>query len=46
MKRVARNRDSLKYALDHRHTPVLEVEQDEAFVLETEDAPSGTYRSP
>ena len=46
MKRVARNHDSLKYSIDHRHTPVLEVEQDEPFVLQTEDAPSGTYRRP
>ena len=45
MKRVERNRQSLKYTLDHQHPPVLEVEQDEPFVLETEDAPSGTYRS-
>jgi len=44
MKRVERSRDSLKYTLDHRHSPVLEVETGEAFVLETEDAPSGTYR--
>ncbi len=46
MKRVERSRDSLKYTLDHRHSPVLEVETGEAFVLETEDAPSGTYRRP
>jgi amidase len=46
MKRVERSRDSLKYTIDHRHAPVLEVEQGEAFVLETEDAPSGIYRRP
>lgn len=46
MKRVERSHNSLKYTLDHRHSPVLEVEPGEAFVLETEDAPSGTYRRP
>lgn len=46
MKRVERSSGSLKYTLDHRHPPVLEVEQFEPFVLETEDAPSGTYRKP
>ncbi len=46
MKRVERSRDSLKYTLDHRHSPVVEVEPGETFVLETEDAPSGTYRRP
>lgn len=46
MKRVERSRNSLKYTIDHRHSPVLEVEPGEAFILETEDAPSGTYRKP
>ncbi len=46
MKRVERSLDSLKYTIDCRHSPVLEVEQDETFVMETEDAPSGTYRKP
>jgi amidase len=46
MKRVVRSRDSLKYVLDPRQTPVLEVEEGESFIVETEDAPSGTYRTP
>jgi amidase len=37
--------ESLKYTIDFRHPPVLEVEQGEPFTLETEDAPSGTYRT-
>jgi acetamidase/formamidase len=37
--------ESLKYTIDFRHPPVLEVEQGEQFTLETEDAPSGTYRT-
>lgn len=45
MKRVTRSRESLKYTFDTRHSPVLEVEPGESFVVETEDAPSGTYRS-
>lgn len=45
MKRVERSRESLKYAFDFRHSPVLEVEPGESFTLETEDAPSGTYRT-
>jgi acetamidase/formamidase len=45
MKRVARSRESLKYTIDFRHSPVLEVELGESFTLETEDAPSGTYRT-
>jgi len=45
MKRVARSRESLKYTIDFRHSPVLEVELGELFTLETEDAPSGTYRT-
>ncbi|HEV2495461.1 MAG TPA: acetamidase/formamidase family protein [Terriglobia bacterium] len=46
MKRVERSRESLKYTLDHRHVPVLEVEPGESFTLETEDAASGSYRRP
>jgi len=46
MKRVVRNPDSLKYVLDHHHSPLLEVETGEPFILETEDAPSATYRTP
>ena len=45
MKRVQRSRESLKYTFDYRHSAVLEVEPGESFVLETEDAPSGVYRS-
>jgi acetamidase/formamidase len=45
MKRVARSREALKYTIDFRHSPVLEVELGESFTLETEDAPSGTYRT-
>jgi len=45
MKRVERSRESLKYTIDFRHSPVLEVELGESFTLETEDAPSGTYRT-
>ena len=44
MKRVERSRQSLKYTLDHRHAPVLEVELGESFTVETEDAASGSYR--
>jgi hypothetical protein len=46
MKRVERGRESLKYTLDHRHVPVLEVELGESFTVETEDAASGSYRRP
>jgi amidase len=46
MKRVDRSRQSLKYTLDYRHAPVLEVEPGETFTVETEDAPSGRYRCP
>ncbi|HKT12629.1 MAG TPA: acetamidase/formamidase family protein [Terriglobia bacterium] len=46
MKRVVRSKESLKYELDHRHPPVLEAEAGEAFILETEDAPSAAYRKP
>ncbi len=43
--KIDRNRESLKYTIDYKHTPLLEVEPGESFALETEDAPSGTYRS-
>jgi len=46
MKRVERSPQSLKYAFDHRHAPVLEVELGESFTVETEDAASGSYRCP
>src|SRR5438046_2698055 len=46
MNRVKRSRESLKYTLDHRHVPVLEVELGESFTVETEDAASGSYRRP
>jgi acetamidase/formamidase len=46
MKRVDRSQQSLKYTLDHRHVPVLEVELGESFIVETEDAASGIYRYP
>jgi amidase len=45
MKRIERSRESLKYTIDFRHFPLLEVSLGESFVLETEDAPSGLYRS-
>jgi amidase len=45
MKRVERNGESLKYAFDFHHPPVLRVGLGESFVLETEDAPSGVYRT-
>lgn len=45
MKRAERKTDQLKYTLDFRQAPVLEVDLDESFVVETEDAPSGLYRS-
>ncbi len=45
MKHVERSRESLKYTIDYRQPPVLEVEPGEPFTLQTEDAPSGTYRS-
>ena len=46
MKRVERSPESLKYTLDYRHVPMLEVEPGESFTVETEDAPSGSYRCP
>lgn len=45
MKYIKRDRELLKYVVDFRHPPVLEVEPGESFTLETEDAPSGAYRS-
>ncbi len=45
MKRVERSRETLKYTIDSRHLPVLEVELGESFTVETEDAASGTYRT-
>jgi acetamidase/formamidase len=45
MKRAQRRAADLKYTFDFRHPPLMEVEPGEPFVLETEDAPSGTYRS-
>lgn len=45
MKKIKRDREMLKYEFDFRHPPVLEVEPGESFTLETEDAPSGAYRS-
>lgn len=44
MKHVERSPQLLKYAFDHNHTPVLEVELGESFTVETEDAASGCYR--
>jgi amidase len=46
MKRAQRRPEDLKYTLDFQHSPVIEVEPGESFALETEDAPSGTYRTP
>jgi amidase len=43
MKKIGR--EDLKYTIDFQHPPVLEVELGEPFTLETEDAPSGAYRS-
>lgn len=45
MKLVKRSPESLKYTIDFEHPPVLEVELGESFMLETEDAPSGLYRT-
>ncbi|MGD0126527.1 MAG: hypothetical protein ABSF46_14285 [Terriglobia bacterium] len=45
MKYLSRDRSLLKYVVDFRHAPDLEVEPGESFTLETEDAPSGTYRT-
>ena len=45
MKRAQRSVEDLKYTFDSRHPPLMEVQPGESFVLETEDAPSGTYRS-
>jgi amidase len=46
MKRIERSPERLNYAFDFRHPPILKVELGESFVLETEDAPSGMYRTP
>lgn len=40
------DRGDLKYTFDFRHKSVLEVEPGEEFSVETEDAPSGEYRTP
>lgn len=45
MKRAERKPEELKYTLDFRQPPALEVEAGEPFIVETEDAPSGLYRS-
>jgi amidase len=45
VKRIQRSSESLKYTIDFRHSPALEVMLGESFALETEDAPSGVYRS-
>lgn len=44
MKKIGRQ--DLKYEVDFRHTSLLEVEPGEEFMVETEDAPSGEYRTP
>jgi len=46
MKRAQRRLEDLNYTFDFRHRPVMEVEPGEPFALETEDAPSGSYRVP
>ena len=46
MRRIERKRESLHYTFDFRHAPLLKVKLGESFVLETEDAASGTYRTP
>ena len=45
MKRIERSSESLKYTIDFKHPPVVEVELGESFTVETEDAPSGLYRT-
>ena len=45
MKRVERSPAALKYTIDFRHSPILEVKLGESFTLEIEDAPSGSYRT-
>ena len=42
--RITRDQ-AMKYEFDHRHAPLLRVEQGESFVAETEDAGSGQVRS-
>ena len=46
MKRAQRRLEDLNYTFNFRHRPVMEVEPGEPFALETEDAPSGSYRVP
>jgi acetamidase/formamidase len=46
MKRIERSSAGLKYTIDFHHAPVLEVELGESFILDTEDASSGSYRTP
>jgi acetamidase/formamidase len=46
MKRIERSSEGLKYTIDFHHAPVLEVELGELFTLDTEDASSGSYRTP
>jgi len=45
MKRIERSPEALKYTIDFRHAPVLEVEPGESFAVESEDACSGMYRT-
>ncbi len=45
MQRISRDQ-AMMYEFDHRHEPVLRVQQGESFVVETEDAGSGLVRSP
>ena len=45
MKQIERSSESLKYTIDFKHPPVVEVELGESFTVETEDAPSGLYRT-
>ncbi|MGH9327511.1 MAG: acetamidase/formamidase family protein [Terriglobia bacterium] len=45
MKNAERSPENLKYTIDSRHLPILEVEVGEPFSLQTEDAPSGLYRA-
>jgi amidase len=45
MQQIHRSLESLKYTFDFNHAPVLTVELGESFTVETEDAPSGTYRT-
>jgi len=45
MQQIHRSLESLKYTFDFNHAPVLTVELGEPFTVDTEDAPSGTYRT-